>query len=350
METVFYAALVTAFVARSLLLRIDDRLSLALLCAIVLTRVEGALVAATWGLVQLHALARGPRNARCAVLQKIAVLAAVTAAYYGAKFVLYGSPLPHSFLFKQITTEHQPNPQLAVDEWKQLGVPMVALALCALTLLPRDVRSLAMVLYVGVSALSVWRGPTSHFTRYAAHLVPILVMLGAFTLAELAKQMPLAALLAVLWAGSTAVESFDRLYDFAHWYAGHQVCRKRMGAWLEAHADRTRPVLSSDIGAVAYVAADVPFIDTYGLTSVDVMRAWARGQTPDAVLTQRHPAAIADTNGPHRFKALMFLEGNFLRRPVHASAWLERVQVGADRFDCTSPDGIRFAVAPIDAP
>ena len=76
-----------------------------------------------------------------------------------------------------------------------------------------------------------------------------------------------------------------------------QEIRGRAGDWLQAHADRSRPVLSGDIGAIAYHAPDVRFIDTIGLTSLDVLRAYQHGENLDAIIKARRPQYIADTFG-----------------------------------------------------
>ncbi len=74
-----------------------------------------------------------------------------------------------------------------------------------------------------------------------------------------------------------------------------QQARQETGEWLQANADRSRWVLSGDIGSIAYHAPDFRFIDTIGLTSVDVLHAYRRGENLDAIIQAKNPAYIADT-------------------------------------------------------
>ncbi|HEX7600436.1 MAG TPA: hypothetical protein VF316_02480, partial [Polyangiaceae bacterium] len=132
METCFYAVLVTTFVARVFFLRRNDAVAVALLLAILLTRIEGIIVAGAWGVVVLRDVVAGGKARR------------------------------------------------------RMG--------CSLTLLKRDVHSLALVLFVGVSVVSLLRGPVSHFSRYSSHLLPVAVLMGASAFDLLVRRLPIGAL------------------------------------------------------------------------------------------------------------------------------------------------------------
>jgi len=100
------------------------------------------------------------------------------------------------------------------------------------------------------------------------------------------------ALIIMLYQGNSS-------YHWMHYQAAHlapiQAIRARVGDWLEQNADRTRPVLSGDLGSLAYHAPDIRFIDTIGLTSSDVLDAYRRGENLDAIIIAAHPQYIADT-------------------------------------------------------
>ncbi len=89
-----------------------------------------------------------------------------------------------------------------------------------------------------------------------------------------------------------------------------QQARAEAGEWLQEHADRTRPVLSGDLGSIAYHAPDVRFIDTIGLTSRDVLHAYQYGENLDAILQAAHVQYVADTFEIRKDGQLLYTHGN----------------------------------------
>jgi hypothetical protein len=123
----------------------------------------------------------------------------------------------------------------------------------------------------------------------------------------------------------------------------------QLGAYLEEHIDPDQVVLSSDIGAIAYAAPSISFIDAVGLTSRDVLEARGRGESVDPILTARAPSLIADTcHGTCTHATDFSSEGwlsnqNYWLTPLPGYTYGARLHHGKVLQRCGSPDGFSFA-------
>jgi hypothetical protein len=146
-----------------------------------------------------------------------------------------------------------------------------------------------------------------------------------------------------------AHEAFVELRGANTVVAFHQACRLQLGAYLEHHIDPEQVVLSSDIGAIAYAAPSVSFIDAVGLTSRDVLEARGRGESVDQVLTALAPSVIADTCHGTCTHAADFSSERWLSNqdywltPLPGYTYDTRLRNGEVLQRCGSPDGFSFA-------
>lgn len=93
-----------------------------------------------------------------------------------------------------------------------------------------------------------------------------------------------------------------------------QEARLNAGEWLQEHGDKTRWVISGDLGAIGYAAKDFKIIDTFGLCSKDVLEAYQNEEYIDNILRDKNPLYIVDTWNVIDGK-LMYthLDGKFLK-------------------------------------
>jgi len=345
METCFYALIVTVVVARFFVCGRSDRWTVALLCLSVLTRPEGVLLVAGWLLTSL--LRCGERAARRRLLVQAGSLLAVAAVFYALKWAYYGTPLPHSFLFKRVALWYQPNRAELLDRWTKYATFASLVAAGGLVCLPRVSSSVGLGAFLLLSAVTIVRGPWSSEVRYSVHLLPTLALLAALALERLRRSLwPLAVGLGFLLYGE-ATSSFEHMRGSEQWYSGHEICRRQLGQYLASHLPDGAEVLSSDLGSIAYHAIDQSFVDMIGLTSADVLQKYLAGDNADDVLERKRPTWVADTfNGP-RYNAIKFIGGGATVEPLRPSTMVARIDVGPPVLSCTSPDGQVFGVSKV---
>lgn len=348
METVPYAFLVSLFVYREVFDRKRDLVSVALLGLIAITRFEGVIVVAVWAggiVIESVSRRRWPERRLLWAFAALLMLGALLAAI---KFRYYGTVIPHSLQLKEIWLAYQPEPEKLIGSWRSAALGVTLLAVGGLGMLP-DGRSRFMAgAYLTASAVSLLMGPNAGAARYSVHLLPTAFMLAAAPLSMLFERIRLLGwAFVVLLAWEThGSEGFAR--EQVVRYAGHQRCRKELGRRLQ----ETRPpgrVVSSDIGAIAYVAPGVEFLDAVGLTSLDVLQAYLHNGSLDAAIERQQPVLVLDTvtrtKGERAdYKALTILRSpnRFLvsGRDVVSTWRLDEIE----RLDtCTAPDGLAIA-------
>jgi len=168
---------------------------------------------------------------------------------------------------------------------------------------------IAMSTFVLISIVSFLMGPSSDFHRYMVHLLPVLAMastmLSVFVLKHISFSsrlsrmvlLGLSAAYLIAFGGPRALRELRELSSFFNRTTEHQRARKRLGSWIAENIPVGETVISSDIGAIAYVAKDHHFIDALGLTSEAPVRALSSGKWERFVedLRRRRPLWVADT-------------------------------------------------------
>lgn len=329
----------------------------ALLCLAVSTRVEGWLLVLVVSISTATDLASSPRALRIASAFRIGAIAAVGAAFFAFKFLYYGTLLPDSYAFKGVALAYQPQPLRVMELWHATTSTALMLGVAGLAMMPDRRKRNCLALYLCVSIISVLRGPWSEWGRYSIHLLPCVMLLAALCVAELLRNARALAFAALAFVGIQTAQSALSGRRLVEGWADHQRCRKEIGQRLAAHSPEG-PVLSSDVGAIAYEAMNVTFVDAAGLTSPDVLSVYLDGGSLDSVLEDRRPSLVADTyverggGAAGTFQAVGILRepSQLTTRPVAASTFIERRRVGDATVLCRTPDGLVFAIAPLGEP
>jgi hypothetical protein len=351
METVPFAFLVSATVHRLFVLRRVDWGSTLLVCLVALTRLEGILMVMAFLVVMGAHWKRGDSAKRRALLPLAATTVLTVAGFLVLKLLLYGTALPHAFLFKHVSVLYRPNPSMLWQTWHRTSLCLLVWGVAGLLVKTRRVESWVLALYVLATAGSLMTGPAADYARYSVHLLPILAVLASVPLAAAATLTPtLAVAASVLLAWQTR-QSFFEMRSFNHAFFAHQACRKQVGRFIEDVLKPKTPILSSDIGAIAYAAPSASFIDTIALTSANILLRRAASEGVDDILARAKDGFVADTcHGPCR----TFQSYSAHDRLVDESAW--RTAVPASNyyrdfgpvdplFICRTPDGLGFAIS-----
>jgi hypothetical protein len=345
METLFFTFLISLAAYRMFILGALGWTEAVLVSAIGLTRFEGVLMSAAFGLLALPHLLRGAR--RRSALQCLCVFGSFGLLLL-FKHQRYGTYLPHAFELKQITSLYAPNPDGLWKVWKASALGLLVLAAVGLVSLPRRRQSLAFALYCVASLVSLRYGPAADGARYSVHMLPLAVMLACVPLSILGRELPVLAFVALSVIGYQAFDSFTEMRTGVETGARHQTCRLQIGAYLEQHRP-PGPVLSSDIGAIAYAAPSVKFIDAVGLTSSDVLAARDRGESVDAILFAKQPLVLADTcrrgcDRANRFSMQGWLAAeSYWRTPLPSYHYGDHLIKGTVLDRCQTPDNLSFA-------
>jgi len=352
METLFYTLLVTLAAYRLFLVRTSGWFDAILVTLIVLTRFEGAIVLMAFGLLEVRRLLLLDRSDRWArkqlVLQWVCV-GGCSVLFLLFKYATYATFLPHAFHLKQITRLYAPRPSALWEVWRSSALALLVLGGVGLLSLPRRFESGVFAVYCLVSVASLLVGPYADWARYSVHMLPLAVILASVPLSILLRELWPLAWLACGFIGWQSYDSFYALQNSTKVGAGHQACRLQIGSYLEHHLP-VGPVVSSDIGAIAYLAPSVSFIDAVALTSSDVLAARMRGENIDPILFSKRPVVFADTchgrcDRPTQFSASGWLSGaGYWRTPLPPYKYAEHLRNGKVLDICETPDRVKVAV------
>jgi hypothetical protein len=350
METLFFTFLITLAAYRLFIVGALGWAEALLVSAIALTRFEGALMSATFGLLALARWRSSDRSGR----RRLALQCLCIVASFGLLLLFkqrsYGTYLPHAYALKQITALYAPSPSALWGVWKVSALGALGLGAVGLFSLPRRIESLAFALYCVVSLGSLCYGPAADGARYSVHMLPLALMLACVPLSILWRELPLLALAVLCLIGYQAYDSFTEMRTDVETGARHQTCRLQIGAYLKRHPP-PGPVLSSDIGAIAYAAPSVKFIDAVGLTSSDVLAARSRGESIDPILFAKQPLVLADTckrgcDRANRFSLHGWLAAeSYWLTPLPEYRYGEHLAQGTVLDRCETPDKLSFAAA-----
>jgi len=366
METTLFSCIVVC----TIVCLCSNRLGMGtlLLCLAVLCRPEGAILLVC--VAAAAALAGGVGS--LAFVVPVAVGSAVQFGYFLFNWAYYGFWFPHSVAFKTASVIYHLGLPTSIHNTVRFfvgGYVLVSLGaalLGALTLLQahRAWRNLLyaptlLTLYCGISLLSIFMGPQANLCRYGVHLLGACVVATAILVQERSHWFSgtgaraLFALLCIGSLGQAALEA-RRASEFFNWGAQHQIARKSLGRWLEAHASPEEWILSSDIGAISYEALNHRFIDATGLTSAAPVQAAQRNDWLFFVkdLVRKHPSLVADTRLPSgQLQALFFIEypGNVFRAFQHTDAGVDlSSKLRPPLVELPTPGGYDFVIAPLE--
>jgi len=278
METVPFTALLCALVWATL----EGRryLALSLVMLIMLARPEGILIAPFW------LLALGNRDLKFS-LRALWMIAALFIFYTVTKYFYYGTLIPHAYQAKAILGYYAPRPAVLLHLWGMLAITAPFLALSGAI---KNTGARWLVAYIIISAVACAVGPHADWGRYAAHLFPLCIIASLPLFRDKAFAVGICCILA-----------FQCFFSIAYMQTNiaassqAQVLRTATGQWLNENGDNTRPVISGDIGAIAYKAMGFQFIDLIGLTSKDVLAAYRSGAPLDTIIAEKKPLYVADT-------------------------------------------------------
>jgi len=221
--------------------------------------------------------------------------------FYVIKHAYYGVWISHAFAMKEIATYYKPAPLDLARHWLLFVSVPAALSCWSL----KDRRLWPAWVYLLLSFGSVLLGPRSDWSRYSAHLVPLVYALGSVGLTRLladsagrpATRLVMArALMLVMLAQAGTAAAFN--WRNMTQLADHQVCRRALGEHIRTQISPGEPIASSDLGVMSYVAIEHEFVDLVALTSADVLASYKRGESADQILTDKHVRYIADTVSP----------------------------------------------------
>jgi len=351
METLLFMFLITLAVLRLFVRGALGWFEATLVIAALLARFEGLLLAAVWLALVLARFARVAQPERLSLIRQIAAVGGSFALFLSFKYWMYGTILPHAFALKTITRLYAPQPNALWNVWSSSAPALSVFAIAGLFSLPPRVESAAFVLYCVVSTVSLLLGPSADYARYSVHMLPIAAALASVPLVRLIRAQPVLGLAACWLIASQSYSSFQGMRSAVERGAEHSICRRQIGAFLERTLEPGTPVLSSDIGVIAYAAPSITFIDAVGLTSKDVLEARKRGESVDPVLLARKPLFIADTchgscTTPEEFSTYGWLSQQAYwktRMPRHEYSSL--MQNGRLLERCQTTDGFAFGVA-----
>lgn len=368
MESVFYAFLVVFFVGSSFFRHRENWVTAAALCFIVLTRVEGLIVGFAWGSMHCIRMARerglGEHDSRAnrAFLLHGALAATTTLGFFAFKYCYYGTLLPHTFHLKLMLRVYHSNPSDLLRNWVRVASVAVSLAVVGAVVLAWQQGTSAVLgtlIFLALTGVSCALGPNAGWARYSIQaLPPVMILAGVAIHWLLAKPLkviclPVAAMV-LFGVGIQTVTSCTYMRDNLRAFSPHQDCRRKVGDYLRDHVDPSEVIVSTDIGEISYEAMDFSFIDTVGLTSEDVYRAYQEGRSLDVVFDRRHPRFAADTwwplgqrrRGEYKAYDKVVQPGRMLTRSIPVTHYAANLQDRGVLYQCLNS----FAVGPIGRP
>jgi len=355
METTLYALLAAAVVVRILSGKPGGAVTGALLAAALLTRFEAGILIIGWGILAATRFRRADRAERKDLLLVLLLVAVAGVGLLTFRKLYYGTVIPQPFALKHLLLGYQPQPRAMVAQWQARALTYVLLGVAGLVQLwrSRAEAAPAMTVIMALAVGSVLNGPSSDWGRYSTYVLPLFVLCFVDLATACWDRLPAVfAVLAVL-VGLEASDSFTWMKDADNSIAPHQICRKQVGRYLAAHVTTDAPVISADIGAIAYVARDARFLDVVGLTSGSVLHALQAGTNLDAILLDRRPAYVADTliraGAGYRYHAIDYIEARGITtRTPPRSLVAPHLKWGVPLDSC-GPEGgqFRFGVSTV---
>lgn len=308
METIFFTMLVSAFIYQYYFQKKSNELKLTFtMIFILLTRMEGILLLITWFFSKLYRAFIVNKDNKTIFILQLGVFLITTSGLYIFYYIYYGSFFSDALVFKRIATYYQPNIPYLLLVWA--GTSFVIVILFFYSIFLQKQKSLwSLYLYIFLSFVTFATGPFSDGARYSVHVFPTLVILtslsinylitgvknrkkfiGKFILTKRAVQIILLLILLQTAASALITRSYMVIDKQG------QLCRKKMGIYINTTLNDNNYVLSGDIGAIAYHALNVRFIDLGGLTSKDILNSYQQKKTIDEIILYKKPKLLADS-------------------------------------------------------
>jgi len=351
METPLFVLLVTANVHRLFVRQSLDWWTAVLVCLAFLARLEGSLLVVAYLILIADSWRQAPLPDRSTCARQAGLVVFVVAGFVALKLHLYGTAVPHAFKFKTVSLMYRPNTDAVWSTWTSMALGLLVLGASGLVMGAGRARNLVLGGYVVASVLSVLVGPSADYARYSVHLVPVFAVMASLPLARIALLSPTLALAICALVGVQSERSYDEMVGFARGFSPHQACRRQVGRYIEEQIKPKTPVISSDIGGIAYAAPSASFIDTIALTSSDILGRRTAGAGVDDILERASEGYVADTcHGPCRNFADYLAQGrlvdeNAWRSAVPESRFGNDFQPADALFICHTSDGLGFAVS-----
>lgn len=213
-------------------------------------------------------------------------------SFYLIKNHYYGAWISHAFQMKELADYYKPNPLQITRHWALFcSIPLI-LSIPAFF----HRKFFYIGIYVLVSFISLLTGPSSDWSRYSVHILPIVYSFSALTLTRLLSNksfirlIKFSMLIQALYASAIMWKSNINIAD-------HQICRIKVGEYINSHLLNEKFIASSDLGAISYIAKNNKFVDLMALTSSDVLNSYKNGDGVDAILQKKEVKFIADTLG-----------------------------------------------------
>jgi len=297
MDTIFFTALLCAF-AYSMLYK-KSELSMWLVILIALTRPEGILILSLWLVHDRKIL-------------DILIVIGIISLFYLFKYLYYGTLISHAVQFKQLTNYYESNPMQIISTWVRYALIVPVMCIIGMIM---DIRVRWLGVYIIISIVACLLGPRSDWVRYSVPMLPLMLICGAPVFKN--WKVILIVLPILLYQN---VNSIKWMYSNAANLSPVQEARLETGKLLQDHGDKSRWVLSGDLGAIGYAAKDFKIIDTFGLCSYDVLNNYKHNTNLDSILSIKHPLYIADTfNIIDGQIVYTHLNGSFLKHRVQSN-------------------------------
>ena len=263
MDTTFFTALLCAFVYYTFIAK-SITTSFYLILALIITRPEGLFAVPVWFYLNKKETA------------KLLIVFLAIICFYGFKTLYYGSPFPNSLTMKLSNVYYASDWKYVLLMWSKLAIVPVLLSVVSIFF---TTRLRLLWLFILPSALACML-IHSDFLRYTSHLVPLFVILSAFALNKYKWLAPIAILIMAFQTYNSVIWIHTRLKPIAYC----QELRKEAGQYLQDNLPKGTWVISSDLGAIGYVAKNMNFVDLIGLVS-------------KSTVEEKQPKYICDTFG-----------------------------------------------------
>jgi len=227
--------------------------------------------------------------------------------FYEIKFLYYNVFISHAYEMKKIASYYRSNPIYLIKLWCVFVSGVVLLAL--FTMIRK--KYFCVLLYFISVYVVLLLGPYSDWGRYSIFLLPIVYAFAApsfdFIYTNSCSCKKVYILIPLLLSMVLVYQSIlGYKYNYLNMkdLSVHQECRRKLGDFINAEIDSGSIIISSDIGAIAYVAKNNKFVDLMGLTSYDVLNNYKIGKNFDDILLNKGVCYVADTN----------VDGNYFER------------------------------------